>query len=128
MIFFDLDGTLLDHRSSEYLGVKSFYKEYGKCLKFEEDMFYKQWCYVSDKHFNKYLNGEITFRKQRIERIKELFNFSDIKLSDDTAENVFNNYLKIYENNWKAFSDVIPCLKQLYGYKLGIISNGDLEQ
>lgn len=128
MIFFDIDGTLLDHKHSEYLGVNALYKEYKEYFKIEEDMFYKYWCKISDKYFNRYLNGEITFKEQRIDRIKELFIFSGMKLSDDIAENIFNNYLKIYEHNWKPFSDVIPSLQQLDGYKLGIISNGDLEQ
>lgn len=85
-------------------------------------------CKVSDKYFNRYLNHEIAFKEQRIERIKELFIFSTIKLSDNTAENIFNNYLKIYESSWEPFDDVFSCLQKLDGYKLGIISNGDLEQ
>lgn len=28
MIFFDLDGTLLDHKSAEYAGVMAFYKHF----------------------------------------------------------------------------------------------------
>lgn len=128
MIFFDLDGTLLDHKSSEYLGVKTFYKEYKKYFKFEEEIFYKYWRQLADKHFKRYLNGEITFKEQRVQRIKDLFILSGIKLSNEVAENTFNNYLRIYESNWRSFSDVIPCLQQLDGYKLGIISNGDSKQ
>jgi putative hydrolase of the HAD superfamily len=41
----------------------------------------------------------------------------------------FKKYLSIYEDNWKTYDDVIPCLKYLAGkYRLGIISNGDLNQ
>ncbi len=40
----------------------------------------------------------------------------------------FKTYLEMYEENWKPFNDVLPCLKKLSGYKLGIISNGDLNQ
>lgn len=34
----------------------------------------------------------------------------------------------MYEESWKAYDDVIPCLESLKGKKLGIISNGDHEQ
>lgn len=128
MIFFDIDDTLLDHKTSEYLGAKEFFKEYKQYFKFDEEQFYKKWHNAADKYFNKYLNGEITFKQQRIERVKEVFAFSSMKLLDDTAESIFNKYLKIYENNWKPFKDVLSCLQQLDEYKLGIISNGDLEQ
>lgn len=128
MIFFDLDGTLLDHKSSEWFGVKAFYSEYKHETMQDEETFYKLWCQVSDKHFKRYLKGEISFNQQRIERMREVFAYSGINLSDKDSEIRFATYLNKYEQNWKPFDDVIPCLKELRGYKLGIISNGDLEQ
>lgn len=129
MIFFDLDGTLLDHKSSELLGVEAFYEEYKDYFRVEKQIFYKSWCQISDKYFNKYLKGEITFDEQRIQRIKELFGYSNIKLTDEDAMIKFKKYLSNYEDNWKPYDDVISCLKYLSRhYRLGIISNGDLNQ
>lgn len=128
IIFFDLDGTLLDHKSSEYLGVKEFYNYNKKYFKFSENEFYKAWCDISEKYFNIYLAGKLTFREQRIERIKGLFRLAKIKLSDQDAEKKFNEYLLNYENSWQCFDDVKPCLESLKEYRLGIISNGDLAQ
>lgn len=128
IIFFDLDGTLLDHKSSEYLGVKEFYNYNREYFEFSENEFYKVWCDISEKYFNIYLAGKLTFREQRIERIKGLFSLAKIKLSDQDAEKKFNEYLLNYENSWKCFDDVKPCLESLKEYRLGIISNGDLPQ
>lgn len=128
IIFFDLDGTLLDHKSSEYLGVKEFYNYNKKYFKFSENEFYKAWCDISEKYFNIYLAGKLTFREQRIERIKGLFRLAKIKLSYQDAEKKFNEYLFNYENSWQCFDDVKPCLESLKEYRLGIISNGDLAQ
>lgn len=129
MIFFDLDGTLLDNKSSEFHGVEALYEEYKECFKIDKQIFYKFWCQISDKYFNRYLNGEITFDEQRIERIKELFDYSNVKVTDEDAMIKFKKYLNNYENAWKPYDDVIPCLKQLSKqYRLGIISNGDLNQ
>lgn len=128
IIFFDLDGTLLDHKSSEYLGVKEFYNYNKKYFKFSENEFYKAWCDISEKYFNIYLAGKLTFRQQRIERIKGLFRLAKIKLSYQDAEKKFNEYLLNYENSWQCFDDVKPCLESLKEYRLGIISNGDLAQ
>jgi len=33
--FFDLDGTLLDHKTSEYLGIKAFYNKYKDLIEIE---------------------------------------------------------------------------------------------
>lgn len=65
MIFFDLDGTLLDHKTSEYLAVKAFYKEYRDSFSIELEPFYDLWCRITDKHFEKYLKGELTYTQQR---------------------------------------------------------------
>jgi putative hydrolase of the HAD superfamily len=125
MIFFDLDGTLLDHVKAEALGIKGFYKQYETYFPLDEDEFHKEWCGIGEKHFVRYLNSELTYSQQRIERIKEIFALVGQYLSDDEAEKRFLTYLRIYENSWEAFDDVIPCLKGLKSYRLGIISNGD---
>jgi len=126
-IFFDLDGTLLDHVKAECLGIKGFYQEYKADFLFSEDIFYKQWCIIGDKHFGRFLKGELSYSQQRIERTKEIFSLIGQRISDKEAEKRFQTYLRIYEESWEPFDDVIPCLKELKKYKLGIISNGDQE-
>ena len=128
MIFFDLDGTLIDHKKAESIGVKEFLNKYGSYFEFDEDSFYKDWCKISDKHFLRFLNREISFIQQRTERIKDIFALSGIKLSDDEANVRFKVYRQFYEDNLMPYDDVIPCLNALKGERLGIISNGDLKQ
>ena len=128
MIFFDIDGTLIDHKKAELLGVYGFYHEYIKCFKLNEDMFYKAWCNISDRHFLRFLKGELTFENQRTERIKDVFALSGIKLSGDEAKEKFKTYRRIYEENLLPYEDVVPALNMLKGHKLGIITNGDLKQ
>ncbi len=128
MIFFDIDDTLLDHSKSEYLAAKAFYNRYRYEIHISVDKFYMLWNQVSEKYFDKYLKGDITFAEQRVERIKEIYTFLGINLSSNDAEIKFRYYLNKYEENWIAFEDVTPCLNELCGHILGIISNGDLQQ
>jgi putative hydrolase of the HAD superfamily len=128
MIFFDLDGTLLDHKLSECLGVKAFYNENRNHFNVNQDEFYEVWRNISDRNYKKYLDGELTFSQQRNDRMKELFASVGIELSDREAEKNFQTYLFNYESNWKPFQDVIPCLEELKDYSLGIISNGEYKQ
>lgn len=128
MIFFDVDGTLLDFKRSEYLGAMALYNEYMDEISSEGKAFYESWRQISDKYFHMYLAGKMTFAQQRVQRIREIFSLSGIVLSDAEAKARFDIYLNSYEASWKPFDDVIPCLKELSGYRLGIISNGDFEQ
>jgi len=128
MIFFDLDGTLLDFKSAEYFGVRTLYLENKQHLQMNEDVFYQLWCNVSSIYYKKYLDGELTFAQQKIERTKGVFAEAGIRLSDHEAEAKFHTYLKGFEHHWKAYDDVIPCLYALKGRRLGIISNGDHAQ
>jgi len=128
MIFFDLDGTLIDHKKAELLGVKGFFEEYRDFFDLDEDLFYEHWCHISDKHFLRFLNREISFIQQRIERIKDVFALSDIKLSDEESFTRFKVYRELYEDNLLPYDDVIPGLESLKGERLGIITNGDLDQ
>jgi len=56
MIFFDLDGTLIDHKKAEIVGVKEFLNKYGSYFELDEESFYKHWCKISDNHFLRLLN------------------------------------------------------------------------
>lgn len=128
MIFFDIDGTLLNFKRSEHLGAIALYYKYKDEIASGEEAFYESWCKIADIYFHKYLAGEMNFSQQRIERVREIFSLSGVSLSDEEAKTRFDIYLKKYEETWKPFDDVIPCLNDLSGYRLGIISNGDMEQ
>jgi len=128
IVFFDIDGTLVDHKFAEKAGAIQYYHKQKNVFKISETEFIKLWGDLADKYFNRYLNKELSFNEQRLSRIKELFRTVEIELSDQDAESEFSIYLGFYRNNWKAFDDVIPCFNQLRDVQLGIISNGDCDQ
>lgn len=57
------------------------------------------------------MKGEISFKEQRREKIKEVFNLAGIALPDEEADLAFQEYLREYEQNWRLFYDVMPCLE-----------------
>lgn len=128
MIFFDIDGTLLDHKGAEQEGIKKFYfsNDFNKICNIEK--FREIWVKYSDKNFEKFLNKEYTFEQQRAMRIIDVYNEFNKEISYNEALTEFSNYLNAYEASWRAYEDVIPGLNILNEYKLGIISNGDYEQ
>lgn len=128
MIFFDIDGTLIDHKRAEYLGVLGFYSKDKEYFHINKSLFYEEWCKISDIHFRKFLDGEVTFSQQRIDRIKDVFSLSGKSISDEEAGEKFKAYVSSYENNLLPYDDVAPCLKMIKQHRIGIISNGDYKQ
>jgi len=129
VIFFDIDGTLLDFKAAECHGVRAVYARYGMRLPQNEAEFYAAWVQIGHQHFTRYLAGQVSFAQQQRERVKALFTLGAVPIADADAAEVFRVYLVGFEAYWKAFDDVTPCLGQLRKrHRLGIISNGDLSQ
>jgi putative hydrolase of the HAD superfamily len=128
LVFFDIDGTLLDHDYAEHAGVSEFYRIYSHVFEMQESDFVQVWMELSNESFERYLAKEITFQEQRRVRMKRLFAYAGRALSDDEADKVFELYLHSYRDNWRGFSDVLPCLNSMQNITLGIISNGEYDQ
>ena len=127
MIFFDIDGTLVDHKGAERAAALAFQKEHAVVFPEQSDEFIRRWKAVADKQLRRYFAGEVSFQEQRRARLRELFAVHS-DLTDDEANDLFSGYLKRYEEHWSLYPDVLPCFAKLEGQRLGIISNGDSQQ
>lgn len=127
MIFFDIDGTLVDHEEAEYRAAQAFQHEYRHYFSDSPEMFVQRWHTITEEHMERYLAGELSFQGQRRARVQALFAPYQA-LSDRDADDLFMRYLRHYENNWTLYSDVRESLHHLADYPLGIISNGDSVQ
>lgn len=127
MIFFDIDGTLIDFKQAEAAGIRTFYQTYGHHFTLTEEAFHVEWRVVGACHFPRFLRGELSFEQQQAERVKSLFELAAIRLTDREAGAYFGTYLQAFESSWAAYDDVVPCLQvlQAMGHRLGIISNGN---
>ncbi|MFA9456879.1 HAD family hydrolase [Halalkalibacter sp. AB-rgal2] len=127
MIFFDIDGTLLDHDRAEELAAVAFYREYSQVIQLAEIDFVSRWKEVSEYYYNRFLEQKLSFQEQRRERVREILLR---QVNDEEADVAFGSYVDAYKQNWSAYDDVNLCLQQLIanGHSLGVISNGDLLQ
>ncbi|WP_157418268.1 MULTISPECIES: HAD family hydrolase [Bacillus cereus group] len=130
MIFFDIDGTLLDYDTAEKNGISHFLKKYSDIFSGNELETMKLWHELSEKYFNKFLSKELSFQEQQGMRMHHLFKAYGVNLSLWESQHRFKQYMELYKNNWTAFEDVHYTLQTLQqgGHSLGIISNGDYEQ
>lgn len=130
MIFFDIDGTLLDYELAEKNGILDFFRKHNSVFSGKEFEASKLWNRLSERYFNLFLCNELSFQEQKRLRMKDLFQQYGIHLTNEEADQKFNLYLSSYKENWTVYADVIDVLKSLKqkGYLLGIISNGDYNQ
>ena len=126
MIFFDIDGTLIDHASASAAASLIFYDQYRGRIPFSREEFPAEYERILNKHFDRFCRGEISIWEQRRERMRDIFGAHD--LSDAEADQRYGIFIREYQPQTRAFGDVEPCLAELEGEPLGIISNGAREQ
>ncbi|MDW3035535.1 HAD family hydrolase [Bacillus pacificus] len=130
MIFFAVDGTLLDYEAAERNGIIDFFQVYSTIFSGNELEATKVWHELSEEYFNKFLSKELSFQEQQGMRMYHLFKTYGLNLSPEESQHRFNQYIELYKNNWTAFEDINYTLQTLQekGHLLGIISNGEYEQ
>ena len=126
MIFFDIDGTLIDHASASAAASVRLHDHFASEIPFSRDEFPSVWETALMKHFNRFCRGEISIWEQRHARIREVF--ANPGLSDDEAVSRYRVFIKHYESLTQPYVDAAPALAKLEGRPLGIISNGAREQ
>jgi putative hydrolase of the HAD superfamily len=129
MIFFDLDGTLLDDERAIAGGLKALGAVYADVIPNRSETLAIRWRQLLDRHFPRYLAGELSMREQRRARIRDLFEGdSSMRASDENCDRAFSVYLDAYEQSWTCFPDAMEMLASLSHVPLGIITNGDIDQ
>jgi putative hydrolase of the HAD superfamily len=124
LILFDIDDTLVDHTAAANAGARVLHARVGSSLPVDE--FLTRWGDALERHFDRYLAGEVTFQGQRRDRAREVV---DLSLTDARADGVYATYQAAYEAGWSLFPDVLPCLDLLSSiHSLGVISNGEARQ
>ena len=126
---FDLDGTLVDHRSASSSAIKTWISRTGASTDAELALGVAEWTRLEHLYFSRYLVGEISFRDQRRGRMAELLAFLG-RGSSHRLDALFDCYAELYEAAWIAFDDVVPALSVLrdLGYRICIFSNGERAQ
>ena len=126
MIFFDIDGTLIDHASASAAASLSFYDHFAGRIAFDRQDFPVIWESILTTHFQRFTRGEISLWDQRRGRMREVFR--DPGLTDAECDSRYRVFMEHYEARCEAYPDAAPCLQRMEGKELGIISNGGREQ
>ena len=151
-VAFDLDGTLLDHRTASRRAFAHLVGERGGAVTPDLE---RSWWDAEDRHFDAWRRGIITFEEQRRRRVREVLpligpgavsdsgswggglpggtgdalsddELSDDEVSDDELDRIFGVYLNAYEAAWCVFPEVVGVLDALRsaGLAVGLLTNG----
>jgi putative hydrolase of the HAD superfamily len=123
VVLFDLDDTLIDHRSAMRTATVALYEMVTVPASLET--FVESWHEAHRRYYPKYLAGEMPYTMTVRARIRETI---DEGMGDEEADRLFRDYLATYEAGWSLFPDVLPCLERFGSTRLGIISNGRSEE
>ena len=108
VILFDIDGTLIDHDNAETIAVAALR---GRTESSHDTIgFLQRWRSAFERHYNRYLAGELSIQQQRRERFREIF---DPNLSDAAADQLSTLYIDEYLAACELYSDVEQSLAQL---------------
>ena len=128
MIFFDIDGTLLDDERAMMRGLDSLHANYGSTIGLAREDLSLVWLQLLDQHFHRFLAGEISMDEQRRARMRALLGNGLGTVDDERCDAAFAVYLDAYERGWAPYADVGDALARLKDRPLGVITNGDHAQ
>lgn len=118
-VLYDLDGTLVDHDHAARAGVDAWCRSLGL-----PDDQWDRWSRIERRWFTRFENGEISHLGQRIERCREFLGRPE--LGEGEALELYEYYLAVYRENWRAYPDAAASLDGALaaGLKVGILTNG----
>lgn len=128
-VLFDVDDTLSDYSASEEAGVLAYLRAEGLLDRFPDPAkAFALWRGIMERHYTRFLDGELTFTEQQIARTREFLSrvgpATGSELSDREASAWFAGYQAHRDAAWAAFPDAEPVLRELaLAYRLGIVSN-----
>jgi putative hydrolase of the HAD superfamily len=126
MIFFDIDGTLIDHASASAAASLRFYDQFADEIASPRAEFPEVWEDILMKHFNRFCRGELSVWEQRRERMREVF--ANPGMNEQECDRRYRIFMAEYEPATQAYPDALPALEKVRDCELGIISNGVREQ
>jgi putative hydrolase of the HAD superfamily len=123
-VVFDLDGTLLDHRTSASNGLARWVTGLGVPMTGEIE---RAWFVAEEQHFGEWRRGEIGHTEQRRRRMRSFLPVIGRPVGiDHELDQAFESYLEAYRSCWVGFDDIDDAVDAVLarGLVTGVLTNG----
>ncbi|WP_157246465.1 HAD family hydrolase [Nonomuraea typhae] len=131
VIFFDLDGTLVDHRSAVWETIGQIVRAAPNATAPPEELVTLWWT-LEGRHMREYLAGECSFAEHHRRRLRAFLPMlgEPVPEAPDLLDAwITERYLTPFAESWRCYPDVQPCLETLkrlpQGPRLAVLTNGD---
>ncbi|OHT44706.1 YjjG family noncanonical pyrimidine nucleotidase [Flavobacterium tructae] len=122
-VFFDLDHTLWDFDKNSEMAFDRIFKSKYPEIKTED--FIEKYAPINQECWKLYQNDKITHLELRYNRLKFSFDALNCTMSDESINEIANDYIEFLTDNNHLFEGAIEVLEYLKPkYKLHIITNG----
>ncbi|WP_264531379.1 YjjG family noncanonical pyrimidine nucleotidase [Flavobacterium sp. N502540] len=122
-VFFDLDHTLWDFDKNSEMAFDRIFKSKYPEIKTED--FIEKYAPINQECWKLYQNDKITHLELRYNRLKFSFDALNYTMSDESINEIANDYIEFLTDNNYLFEGAIEVLEYLKPkYKLHIITNG----
>ncbi|MFF4650964.1 HAD family hydrolase [Streptomyces sp. NPDC001380] len=131
VVFFDLDGTLVDHRSAVLEAIGRIVGAAPNATAPPEELVASWWA-LEARHMREYLSGRCSFAEHHRRRLRSFLPALGEPVPDSPGlldAWIAERYLPVFEESWRCYPDVQPCLEALRrlprGPRLAVLTNGD---
>lgn len=122
VLIFDLDDTLLDDSAAKAYYLPKLYKRHQALINHDFNTFKTRWFNAIDKYWKLYVEGKVSFQRQRFMRIMD--SFENEILNDKELMQITRDFDTFFEESWKLFDGVMDFLTEYQSFKMGLITNG----
>jgi putative hydrolase of the HAD superfamily len=131
VVFFDLDGTLVDHRSAVFATIAQIIQAAPNATAPPEELV-KLWWTLEGRHMREYLAGRCSFAEHHRRRLRSFLPMLGEPVPEDPGlldAWIAERYLTLFAEACQSYPDVRPCLEALRrlprGPRLAVLTNGD---
>jgi putative hydrolase of the HAD superfamily len=124
-ILVDLDDTLFDDRYAMSNAIAELRQSHEFAAHLPTTELAGRWIELTEFHWRRYRDDEISFQEQRRERLRALFARA---MDPAEADRIFDQYIALYERHWRLVPGAAEFLAHTAGKPKVIVSNGERGQ
>lgn len=125
-IYFDLDDTLLDHRSAEAAALNDVHKQFTLFNGTSSEQLVRKYHDVNREQWELYSKGKVT--RDQLQRNRFEQTLQHLELDESQYEEVGNYYMQCYQNHWQWIEGARESYcSVLDHFPVGILTNGFAE-
>lgn len=125
-IYFDLDDTLLDHRSAEQAGLMDVHRHFSFFSDVAPQKLVDTYHQVNSEQWSQYSRGEVT--REQLQRNRFEQTLQQLDLDGSRYNEIGQYYLQCYRNHWQWVDGAAVFYEWVCKhYPVGILTNGFAE-